>query len=84
MNVIEAIFYGNFNFGDESPKERDVELEKKLDDAKERFCENLSEEQKSEFEEIISLELQSTVIDQEFFFERGFKTGFQLAMELNE
>lgn len=84
MTIIEKMFYGDFNFGDESPEERDVELEKKLDDAKDEFCKKLSEEQIAEFEEIISLELQSTVTDQAYFFRRGFETGFQLSQELKE
>ena len=84
MTVIEKIFYGDFNFGDESPEERDLELEEKLDALKEKFCRNLSEEQIADFDDIISMELQSSVVDQAYFFSRGFETGFHLAKELKE
>lgn len=84
MNIIDGMFCGSLNFGDETPLERDEELEAELDAVKEKFRSNLTDSQKEELDELIELELRSTVVDMAYFFRRGVQIGFQLAKELNE
>lgn len=84
MNIIDGIFYGHLNIGDESPDERNDKLESELDAVKEKFRSNLTDSQKEELDELIELELRSTVVDMAYFFRRGVQIGFKLAKELKK
>lgn len=84
MNIIDGMFCGSLNIGDETPLERDEELEAELDAAKEKFCQNLTDSQKEALDELLELDMRTAVTDMKYFFVRGVQIGFQLAKELNE
>ncbi|MFI3255254.1 MAG: hypothetical protein R3Y63_13110 [Eubacteriales bacterium] len=58
------------------------EIRKKASDLVDAFMERLNEEEKKAFEEILNAGLHTECNSNEDHFVLGFRTGFQLAMEV--